>query len=154
MNERHTAWLWRIQNRPDLSYRAYPEPRYRFDAPHGEFATLYACASQLGTFAEVYGERARRLGEREGGRYLLHLGPRAPAPAPGDVYFSNYYNNTTGLLDRLQKVDGDISGDQKALQKAMATVSVVDPNGYRLKLDNHRQAIGDTFGAQHGQNRK
>ncbi len=34
--------------------------RYRFDAPHAEYPVLYACASQVGTFAEVYGDRARR----------------------------------------------------------------------------------------------
>ncbi len=41
---------------------------------------LYACASQLGTFAEVYADRARRLGECEGERYLVRLVPRAPLP--------------------------------------------------------------------------
>ncbi len=75
-----TADLWRIQNAPELHYRAYPQPRYRFDAPHAEYAAIYACASQVGTFAEVYGERARRLGENDGGRYLLHLAPRTPLP--------------------------------------------------------------------------
>ena len=30
----------------------------------------------------------------------------------------------------------------------MAKISVVDPNGYTLKLDNNRQAIADTFVAQ------
>ena len=30
----------------------------------------------------------------------------------------------------------------------MAKVSVVDPNGYTLKLDANRQAIADTFVAQ------
>ena len=75
------------------------------------------------------------------------------APAQGQatvdrrqrVSFVNYYNNARGLIYGLQKVKGDISGGQKALQKAMDTVSVVAPNGYRLKLDNNRQAIADTF---------
>ncbi len=72
--------MWRIQNGMEIMSRIYPEPRYRFDAPHGEYPVLYACASQLGTFAEVYGDRARRLGEHEGGRYLVRLVPRAPLP--------------------------------------------------------------------------
>jgi hypothetical protein len=75
-----TAALWRIQNGAAIAARAYPSPRYRFDAPHGEYPMLYACASQLGTFAEVYGDRARRLGEHEGERYLTRLLPRAPLP--------------------------------------------------------------------------
>jgi hypothetical protein len=31
-----TAGLWRIQNDPMITPRAYPTPRYRFDAPAGE----------------------------------------------------------------------------------------------------------------------
>lgn len=75
-----TTDLWRIQNGTAIVGRTYPEPRYRFDAPHGEYPVLYACASQVGTFAEVYGDRARRLGEYEGERYLVRLVPRAPLP--------------------------------------------------------------------------
>jgi hypothetical protein len=72
--------LWRIQNRAEIVARMYPAPRYRFDAPHGEYPVLYACASQVGTFAEVYGDRARRIGDLEGGRYLVRLVPRRPLP--------------------------------------------------------------------------
>lgn len=72
--------LWRIQNGTEVIARIYAAPRYRFDAPHGEYPVLYACASQIGTFAEVYGDRARRLGEHEGERYLIRLVPRAPLP--------------------------------------------------------------------------
>jgi branched-chain amino acid transport system substrate-binding protein len=79
---------------------------------------------------------------------LPPLKGKATATGPGNVFFVNYYNNARGLIYGLKKVKGDISGGQKALQKAMDTVSVVDPNGYRLKLDNNRQAIGDTFVAQ------
>jgi branched-chain amino acid transport system substrate-binding protein len=79
---------------------------------------------------------------------LPPLKGKATAVGPGNVFFVNYYNNARGLIYGLQKVKGDISGGQKALQKAMAKISVVDPNGYRLKLDNNRQAIGDTFVAQ------
>jgi len=75
-----TAALWRIQNGTAIVARRYPAPRYRFDAPHGEYPVLYACASQVGTFAEVYGDRARRLGELEGERYLVRLVPRVPLP--------------------------------------------------------------------------
>lgn len=72
--------LWRIQNGTEITPRIYSEPRYRFDAPGGEYPVLYACASSLGTFAEVYGDRGRRLGENEGGRYLVRIAPLAPLP--------------------------------------------------------------------------
>lgn len=70
--------LWRIQNGTELVARTYPAPRYRFDAPHGEYPVLYACASHIGTFAEVYGDRARRVGEAEGARYLIRIMPMIP----------------------------------------------------------------------------
>ena len=79
---------------------------------------------------------------------LPPLKGKATVTGPGNVFFVNYYNNARGLIYGLQKVKGDISGGQKALQKAMAKISVVDPNGYTLKLDANRQAIADTFVAQ------
>ena len=79
---------------------------------------------------------------------LPPLKGKATATGPGNVFFVNYYNNARGLIYGLKKVKGDISGGQKALQKAMAKITVVDPNGYTLKLDANRQAIADTFVAQ------
>jgi hypothetical protein len=38
------------------------------------------CALDIGTFAETYVERGRRLGTAEGQRYLLEARPRAPLP--------------------------------------------------------------------------
>jgi branched-chain amino acid transport system substrate-binding protein len=79
---------------------------------------------------------------------LPPLKGKATVTGPGNVFFVNYYNNARGLIQGLKAVKGDLSGGQKALQKALAKVSVVGPNGYRLKLDNNRQAIADTYVAQ------
>ena len=67
--------LWRIQDSsPQFSVRRYPEPKYRFDAPSGEYATVYTNSSDIGTFAEVYRmERRGRLGPAEGERYLVEI---------------------------------------------------------------------------------
>jgi hypothetical protein len=66
--------LWRIQDSPQFSVRRYPEPKYRFDAPRGEYATVYTNSSDIGTFAEVYRmERRGRLGPAEGERYLVEI---------------------------------------------------------------------------------
>jgi hypothetical protein len=73
-----TTDVWRIQNGTEIAVRTYPAPRYRFDAPSGEYPVLYACASRIGTFAEVYGDRARRIGENEGDRYLIRIMPTIP----------------------------------------------------------------------------
>ena len=73
--------LWRIQNSPNLGFRSYPEPRYRFDAPGGEYATIYANSSDIGTFAEMYRiERAGRLGLSEGERHIVEITAKEPLP--------------------------------------------------------------------------
>jgi hypothetical protein len=66
--EEFSAWRLHWEEDP-LGARRYPTARYRFDAPSGEYATLYCNADRLAVFAEVYGDvrlidenqRARRL---------------------------------------------------------------------------------------------
>jgi len=72
--------LWRIANEQVLTYATYPAPRYRFDAPGEQYPALYMCALDIGTFAETYVERGRRLGTAEGQRHLLEAHPKAPLP--------------------------------------------------------------------------
>jgi hypothetical protein len=71
-----TDRLWRIADDTSLTFRTYPTPRYRFDAPSGEYPALYTCALDLGVFAEAYVERGRRLGKNEAQRHLLELAPQ------------------------------------------------------------------------------
>jgi len=48
---------WRLHREEDpLEARRYPAGRYRFDAPSGEYASLYCNADRLAVFAEVYGD--------------------------------------------------------------------------------------------------
>jgi branched-chain amino acid transport system substrate-binding protein len=76
---------------------------------------------------------------------LPPLKGKATATGVGNLFFVNYYVNATGLIKGLKAVKGDLSGGQKALQKALAKTTVTDPNGYTLKLDENRQGIADTF---------
>lgn len=69
--------LFRIQDTAQLIYRTYPEPRYRFDAPGGRYPILYTNDSKVGVFAEVYVDRARRLGTEDAGRRLVEITPRS-----------------------------------------------------------------------------
>ena len=106
-----------------------------------------AYAGTGGTVADVpsaaYSKFVAQIGKTWNA--LPPLKGKATVNGPGNVFFVNYYNNARGLIYGLKKVKGDISGGQKALQKAMAKISVVDPNGYTLKLDANRQAIADTY---------
>jgi hypothetical protein len=68
--------LWRVANAAVIESRAYPAPRYRFDAPAGSYAALYTCTSDVGALAEAYVERGRRLTLSDAGRLLLRIRPR------------------------------------------------------------------------------
>lgn len=69
-----------MQNSGSLDYRTYPTPRYRFDAPAGEYPTIYTNDSRVGVFAEVYVDRGRRLGSEDAGRRLVEIEPERPLP--------------------------------------------------------------------------
>jgi hypothetical protein len=48
---------WRLHREEDpLAVRRYATGRYRFDAPAGEYGSLYCNADRLAVFAEVYGD--------------------------------------------------------------------------------------------------
>jgi len=53
--EQLSAWHLHREENP-LEVRRYPTGRYRFDAPSGEYATLYCNTIRLAVFAEVYGD--------------------------------------------------------------------------------------------------
>lgn len=77
------AWeepLFRIQDSETLAYKRYPGPKHRFDAPAGEYATVYANDSRIGVFAEVYVDAGRRLGQEDEGRHLVEFAPRVSLP--------------------------------------------------------------------------
>lgn len=74
------APLFRIQDADSLAYRRYPGPRHRFDAPEGQYATVYANDSRIGVFAEVYVDAGRRLGAEDKNRHLVELAPQVPLP--------------------------------------------------------------------------
>jgi len=67
------------------------------------------------------------------------LGPMNTANAFNGFYF-NYYKAGWGLVKGLQAVGGNMGSNQKALQQALAKVSLNTPFGL-VKLDKNRQAI-------------
>ncbi len=74
--------LFRIQNADTLVYKRYPGPRYRFDAPEGQYSSVYANDSRIGVFAEVYVDAGRRLGVEDANRHLVEMEivPESPLP--------------------------------------------------------------------------
>ena len=60
------------------------------------------------------------------------------------MFTYSYFVNTWGLIEALKEVKGDISGDQKKLQDALAQISLNAPYG-KITLDENRQAITDQY---------
>src|ERR1700682_5993399 len=63
------------------------------------------------------------------------------------VFTLGYWNAMTALGQALTTVNGDISGNQKALQAALAKVVIDGPYG-KVSLDSNRQAIADNWVTQ------
>ncbi len=66
---------------------------------------------------------------------------RFPGPS---LCATNYYDETTAMLQALDKVNGDLSDGHKKYREALATLVLDAPNG-QMKLDENRQAIGTSF---------
>ncbi len=67
---------FRIEWRSDPLGVTAPYPgRYRFDAPDGGYPVTYACSSELGCFAEVFGD-TKLIEERDGERRVVRLTSR------------------------------------------------------------------------------
>ncbi len=75
----------------------------------------------------------------------------APYPATqkdaASVFTLGYWSAMTALGMALTSVNGDISGNQKALQAALAKVVIDGPYG-KISLDSNRQAIADNWVTQ------
>src|SRR6202158_3102373 len=73
----------------------------------------------------------------------LAIYPATQADA-ASVFTLGYWSAMTALGLALTKVNGDISGGQKALQAALATTVVDGPYG-KISLDSNRQAVFDNW---------
>lgn len=72
--EEETVSIWRLhRGRDALEIRYYESGRARFDAPAGQYPTLYANAERLGSFAEVYGDVGRISPSEGSSRYLSRV---------------------------------------------------------------------------------
>ena len=72
--------VYRIQAEAQISSRRHRKPRYRFDAPGGEYAVLYANDTKVATFNEAYAEKRRRIPRADAERHLVSIMPRRPLP--------------------------------------------------------------------------
>jgi branched-chain amino acid transport system substrate-binding protein len=82
----------------------------------------------------------REFVERYRRRWLNEGGFQSPS-----IHGVNYTTNLYGILAALRAVDGDLSGNQAAFQRALAAAQVTAPTGASVRLDHNRQAISDIF---------
>lgn len=78
--------------------------------------------------------------ERYRKRWLNEGGFQTPS-----IHGVNYTTNLLGILNALEAVNGDLSGDQKAFQAALAAAKFKAPTGAAVSLDHNRQAVSDIF---------
>jgi branched-chain amino acid transport system substrate-binding protein len=64
-------------------------------------------------------------------------------PSPS-LFAQGYYIETKALLAALDKVGGDVSGDQAKLRDALTHLELDTPTG-KVSLDKNRQAIADNY---------
>jgi branched-chain amino acid transport system substrate-binding protein len=64
-------------------------------------------------------------------------------PSPS-LFAHGYYVNTLAALDALDAVKGDVSGNQAAFRKTLATMTLKSPTG-NIKLDSNRNAVANIY---------
>jgi len=64
-------------------------------------------------------------------------------PSPS-LFAQGYYIETKAMLEALDKVYGDLSGNQAKFRDALAHLELDTPTG-KVKLDKNRQAIADNY---------
>src|SRR5271154_946560 len=64
-------------------------------------------------------------------------------PSPS-LFAQGYYIETEAMLAALNKVNGDVSGDQAKFRDALAHLDLDTPTG-KVTLDKNRQAIADNY---------
>ena len=116
----------------------------------GEFESLStdvsgAYVGGAGTAGDLNTPAAQNYANHIIGKWFKQIPPGgAAAPQASSTFTFGYFINTWGLIKGLQAVKGDLSGGQKALQKALAKVVLNGPYGV-VKLDANRQAILTTY---------
>jgi branched-chain amino acid transport system substrate-binding protein len=78
--------------------------------------------------------------ERYRKRWLNEGGFQSPS-----IHGVNYTTNLIGILTAIEAVNGDLSGNQQAFQKALASAKIKAPTGADVSLDHNRQAVSDIF---------
>ncbi len=73
-------------------------------------------------------------------RWLNEGGFQSPS-----IHGVNYVTNLQGIITALEAVNGDLSGNQAAFQRALAAAKFKNPMGADVSLDHNRQAISDIF---------
>lgn len=77
-------------------------------------------------------------------KYATAITTNYPKVSPNSLFTSGYYDEMTGIILGLKKVQGDLSGGEAKFRAALAKVSWRSEHG-PVKLDQNRNAIADNF---------
>jgi branched-chain amino acid transport system substrate-binding protein len=104
-----------------------------------------AYAGGAGTAGDLDTPEAQYYANNMIGKWFKTIPPGgAAAPQASSVFTYSFFVNTWGLIEGLNAVKGDISGGQKALQQAIAKVTLNAPYG-KVTLDDNRQAVTNQY---------
>src|SRR5947207_5706141 len=112
----------------------------------GEFQQLGdrvagAYVGGAGTAGDLATPAAKQYSNGIIGKWFKTIPPfGAAAPQASSTFTFGYFVNTWGLIKGLNAVKGNLSGGQKALQKALARTSLRTAYG-PIRLDKNRQAV-------------
>lgn len=71
--------------------------------------------------------------------------PATPAGSlAGSLFTGLYYNGMNAIIQGLQKVNGDLSGNEANFQSSLSSLSLTTPNG-PITLDSNRNAVINSF---------
>jgi branched-chain amino acid transport system substrate-binding protein len=80
-------------------------------------------------------------------KYANAIKKNYPKVSPNSLFTSGYYDEMTGIVLGLKKVNGDLSDGGAKFRSALAKVSWNSEHG-RVRLDKNRNAIADNFVVQ------
>jgi len=115
----------------------------------GIFMTDPVILKELGSQVEGVVTAGMTAGDSQEPAYLEYadaLGAAYPdlEGTASSVFAYGYYTAMEAVVQGLEQVDGDLSGDQAAFKDALSNLELDAPLG-TIKLDENRQAIMDNF---------
>ena len=111
-----------------------------------------AYAGTFGTASDLKSAKAQNYAKVIGKwfKQIPPFGDNSKGQQASSNFLYNYYNATWALIKALKTVDGDLTGNQKRLQAALAKTALPDAAYGPIKLDKYRNGVQGQYIQQLG----